>query len=69
MSQKRQESRDHLNAEHDYRGNLHTEMEIHQLHKKNRPPPFQPGGEVARDPEDPGGINVQNLLKIEQKGY
>jgi len=34
MSQKRQESRDHLNAEHDYRGNLHTEMEIHQLHKK-----------------------------------
>lgn len=34
MSQNRQESRDRLNAEHDYRVNLHSEMEIHQLHKK-----------------------------------
>jgi len=34
MSQNRQESRDRLVAEHDYRVNLHTEMEIHQLHKK-----------------------------------
>lgn len=34
MSQNRQESRDRLNAEHDYRVNLHNEMEIHQLHKK-----------------------------------
>jgi uncharacterized membrane protein len=34
MSQNRQESRDRLNAEHDYRVNLNTEMEIHQLHKK-----------------------------------
>jgi uncharacterized membrane protein len=34
MSQNRQESRDRLNAEHDYRVNLHAEMEIHQLHKK-----------------------------------
>jgi len=34
MSQNRLESRDRLNAEHDYRVNLNTEMEIHQLHKK-----------------------------------
>jgi len=34
MSQNRQESRDRLNAEHDYTVNLNTEMEIHQLHKK-----------------------------------
>jgi uncharacterized membrane protein len=34
MSQNRQESRDRLNAELDYRVNLNTEMEIHQLHKK-----------------------------------
>jgi uncharacterized membrane protein len=34
MSQNRQESRDRLNAEQDYRVNLNTEMEIHQLHKK-----------------------------------
>ncbi len=34
MSQNRQESRDRLNAEHDYQVNLNTEMEIHQLHKK-----------------------------------
>ncbi len=34
MSQKRQESRDRLNAEHDYQVNLNAEMEIHQLHKK-----------------------------------
>jgi uncharacterized membrane protein len=34
MSQNRQESRDRVHAEHDYRVNLHTEMEIHQLHKK-----------------------------------
>jgi uncharacterized membrane protein len=34
MSQNRQESRDRLHAEHDYRVNLHNEMEIHQLHKK-----------------------------------
>jgi len=27
-------SRDRLHAEHDYWVNLHTEMEIHQLHKK-----------------------------------
>lgn len=34
MSQNRQESRDRVHAEHDYWVNLHTEMEIHQLHKK-----------------------------------
>lgn len=34
MSQNRQESRDRLIAEHDYKVNLNTEMEIHQLHKK-----------------------------------
>ena len=34
MSQNRQESRDRVHAEHDYCVNLHTEMEIHQLHKK-----------------------------------
>jgi uncharacterized membrane protein len=34
MSQNRQESRDRLNAEHDYQVNLKAEMEIHQLHKK-----------------------------------
>jgi len=34
MSQNRLESRDRLNAEHDYQVNLNTEMEIHQLHKK-----------------------------------
>jgi uncharacterized membrane protein len=34
MSQNRQEMRDRLDAEQDYRVNLNTEMEIHQLHKK-----------------------------------
>jgi uncharacterized membrane protein len=34
MSQNRQEERDRLNAEHDYRVNLNAEMEIHQLHRK-----------------------------------
>ena len=43
MSQNRQESRDRLVAEHDYRVNLHTEMEIHQLHKKIDPLLFSLG--------------------------
>jgi len=34
MSQNRQEERDRMNAEHDYRVNLNAEMEIHRLHKK-----------------------------------
>ena len=34
MSQNRQEERDRMNAEHDYRVNLNAEMEIHQLHRK-----------------------------------
>ncbi len=34
MSQKRQESRDRLRAEHDYRVNLKAELEIRQLHEK-----------------------------------
>jgi len=34
MSQKRQETRDRLRAEHDYRVNLKAELEIRQLHEK-----------------------------------
>jgi uncharacterized membrane protein len=34
MSQNRQMMRDRLNAERDYKVNVHTEFEIHQLHKK-----------------------------------
>jgi uncharacterized membrane protein len=34
MSQNRQEARDRLHAERDYDVSFHTEMEIHQLHKK-----------------------------------
>ncbi len=34
MSQNRQEARDRLHAERDYDVSIHSEMEIHQLHKK-----------------------------------
>ena len=34
MSQNRQESRDRLRAEHDYRVNLKAELEIRSLHEK-----------------------------------
>jgi uncharacterized membrane protein len=34
MSQNRQEIRDRLHAERDYRVSIHTELEIHRLHKK-----------------------------------
>ena len=34
MSQNRQEIRDRLHAERDYQVSLHTELEIHRLHKK-----------------------------------
>jgi uncharacterized membrane protein len=34
MSQNRQEARDRLHAERDYDVSVHSEMEIHQLHKK-----------------------------------
>jgi uncharacterized membrane protein len=34
MSQNRQEMRDRLHAERDYQVNIHTELEIHRLHKK-----------------------------------
>jgi uncharacterized membrane protein len=34
MSQNRQEARDRLHAERDYEVNIHTEVELHQLHKK-----------------------------------
>jgi uncharacterized membrane protein len=34
MSQNRQEIRDRLHAERDYQVNIHTEFEIHRLHKK-----------------------------------
>jgi uncharacterized membrane protein len=34
MSQNRQEARDRLRAEHDYRVNLKAELEIRQLHWK-----------------------------------
>jgi uncharacterized membrane protein len=34
MSQNRQEMRDRLHAERDYQVSIHTELEIHRLHKK-----------------------------------
>jgi len=34
MSQNRQEARDRLRAEHDYRVNLKAELEIRHLHEK-----------------------------------
>lgn len=34
MSQNRQEMRDRLHAERDYRVSIHTELEIHRLHRK-----------------------------------
>ena len=34
MSQRRQETRDRLRAENDYRVNLKAELEIRQLHEK-----------------------------------
>ena len=34
MSQNRQEIRDRLHAERDYQVSIHTELEIHRLHKK-----------------------------------
>ena len=34
MSQNRQETRDRLHADRDYRVSVHTELEIHRLHKK-----------------------------------
>jgi len=34
MSQRRQENRDRLRAENDYRVNLKAELEIRQLHEK-----------------------------------
>jgi uncharacterized membrane protein len=34
MSQNRQEMRDRLHAERDYHVSIHTELEIHRLHRK-----------------------------------
>jgi uncharacterized membrane protein len=34
MSQNRQETRDRLHADRDYQVSVHTELEIHRLHKK-----------------------------------
>jgi uncharacterized membrane protein len=34
MSQNRQEIRDRLHADRDYQVSIHTELEIHRLHKK-----------------------------------
>jgi uncharacterized membrane protein len=34
MSQNRQEIRDRFHAERDYQVSIHTELEIHRLHKK-----------------------------------
>ena len=34
MSQNRQEMRDRLHAERDYQVSIHTELEIHRLHRK-----------------------------------
>jgi uncharacterized membrane protein len=52
MSQNRQEAKDRLRSQHDYQVNLKAELEIRQLHEKNRPPFIAPMGAIGRDSAD-----------------